>query len=133
MQIRKAINLVSLMYISKYTDQSNNIPDNLNKIRANYSPNRQSRPWPPTLFYNMIAVSLVNSGIIYVTFKETSMMKRFDFIHILAFLQRNKWSADYSSQIFQCPKKNHQGDPERKPVSLASKKNIKSKTCRYCS
>lgn len=71
---RKAVNLISVMRNSKFTDKSNNRPemisfsnttklgvDTLDKIA--YFPRGHSKWWPLTIFYNMIAVSLVNSAI----------------------------------------------------------------------
>lgn len=148
----KAVNLLSSMHDSKFTDQSNNKPevisfynatksgvDNLDKIIAIYSPNRRSRRWPLTVFYNMIAVSLVNSGIIYASFEETPMMKRFDFIHSLANILIKKQVERRLTipNLPNCLKKiikdilneEEQASPVTKDIS---DRLPKRKTCRYC-
>lgn len=40
--------------------------------------------WPLTLFYNMIAVSLMNFNFTYAHFEVTPIIKHFYFIHLMA-------------------------------------------------
>lgn len=148
----KAVNLISSMHGSKFTDQSNNKPeiisfynstksgvDNLDKIIANYSPNRRSRRWPLTIFYNMVAVSLVNSGIIYASYEETPAMTRFEFISSLANsllkkqVQRRLMIPNLPEDLRKIAK-DILGEPEEtcNISQEISDKLPKRKTCRYC-
>lgn len=149
----KAVILISSMHRSKYTDTSNNKPeiisfynatksgvDNLDKIIANYSPNRRSRRWPLTIFYNMIAVSLVNAGIVYASYDDTPVIKRFDFIHNLANVLIKK-QLERRLRIPNLPDcltkivKEILGVEEQVPAGMReiTDRLPKRKTCRYCS
>lgn len=140
------------MHNSKFTDKSNNKPeiisfynttksgvDNLDKVIANYSPNRRSRRWPLTIFYNMIAVSLVNAGIIYASFDETPIVKRFGFIHDLAnrliYKQvQRRLSIPNLPDALRTIVKDILGEDKQAASSSReiSDKLPKRKTCRYC-
>lgn len=140
------------MHNTKFTDQSNNKPeiisfynstksgvDNLDKIIANYSPNRRSRRWPLTIFYNMLAVSLVNSGIIYASYEQTPVMTRFEFINSLANsllkkqVQRRLTIPNLPDDLRKIARDILGESEETGNASREiSDKLPKRKTCRYC-
>lgn len=45
-----------------------------------YSSNRRTRRWPLAVFYRMVNIASINSFIMYLSYRDSPLMKRFEFI-----------------------------------------------------
>lgn len=51
---------------------------------AVYASNRRTRRWPMAVFYRLLNIGSINSFILYMCYKDTTMMTRFQFTKELA-------------------------------------------------
>lgn len=94
----RAVLLTSTMHHSVQTDETKKKPeiicyynkqkcgvDLLDMKCAIFTCNRKTRRWPLAVFYRMLNIGCVNSFIAYLSYKDSPLMKRFDFIKQLGY------------------------------------------------
>lgn len=94
----RAVVLASTMHSSIETDEEKQKPEIIcyyNRTKAGvdlldmkcavFSSSRRTRRWPLAIFYRILNIASVNTFIAYMSYKETPMMTRFDFVKQLAY------------------------------------------------
>lgn len=94
----RAVNLISSMHNSVETNENKRKPEIIAYYNATkcgvdimdmkcavYSSSRRTRRWPVAVFYRMLNIGSVNSFIIFMSYKDSPILTRFDFIKQLSF------------------------------------------------
>lgn len=112
--------------------------DLMDMKRAIYSSNRRTRRWPLSVFYRMVNIGSVNSYIIYLSYRNSPVITRFQYTKNLARdlvepLWRQRLAiANLPRDIKATIKKElGEADQERAAGFLTDKLN-KRKTCSKC-
>lgn len=94
----RAVVLISTMHHSVSTNEAKKKPEiicdyNLTKCGVDimdmrcavFSSGRKTRRWPLAIFYRLLNIASVNTFILFMSYKDTTMMKRFDFVQDLGY------------------------------------------------
>lgn len=106
---------------------------------AIYSSNKRTRRWPLAVFYRMVNIASVNTFIMYLSYRDSPSISRFDFLKKLAMdliephMRRRLLAPSLTKDIKVVIKKALKLDQEAPPeVDALDDKMNKRKTCSKC-
>lgn len=105
---------------------------------AVYTSNRRTRRWPMAVFYRLLNIASINSFILYMCYKYTKMLTRFDFTKQLAMvmveplLRRRLMVPNIRRDTKETIKKILGENVERAREDVPNDRMEKRKTCSKC-